>query len=71
MNKINTTIPKYKCDTCNWEGNDPQVRVYAEDGTLEHCPQCGDVAILNWDNPNVQLQFLKIYSETAIENKLQ
>ena len=64
---METSIPKWKCEHCTWQGNTP---AYDDAEPLDNdeiylplCPCCGAVVSLNWDNPNNQLRFFKAMFE--------
>ena len=59
MMTIETHIPKYICDNCDWQGNNPKIEF--EIDMPETCPNCGKIVLLNWNNPNIQLRFFDLY----------
>lgn len=55
---------KYKCENCNWVGNDTINYDPYNDGGYEICPECNEQVILNWNNSENQLRFLKALFES-------
>jgi hypothetical protein len=38
----NPDIPKWQCEECDWEGDEPDQMLTASDGQVGVCPDCGD-----------------------------